>query len=138
FCLTLAANFVATRRGNQALVFAFTGISSCMVSPFAWFHHFVWVVPLAVVILLGANQWLGERLPGWAAALGSMVALCVCAMPWISAAFWFDASYHNLDDWASPQPLMSLLFPFAGGAYMFIYAVSGFWTLRRGGRHARV
>ena len=138
FCLTLAANLVATRRGNQALVFAFTGVSSCMVSPFAWFHHFVWVVPLAVVILLGANQWLGERLPGWVAALGSMVALCVCVMPWISAAFWFDASYHNLDDWASPQPLMSLIFPFAGGVYMFIYAVSGFWTLRRGGRHARV
>lgn len=71
----------ATKRGNQALVMSLGGIGACLVSPFSWHHHWVWLVPLVVCFVdLGARA--GERLSSrlsagpvrtWFTAQGAMV-----------------------------------------------------------------
>lgn len=62
------------RHANRVWVVGLVGMTTCLVSPISWTHHFVWLVPLA----LGA---LGSRLPrvvrwvslGWC----WWVALCI-------------------------------------------------------------
>ena len=39
-------------------------MTACLVSPFSWYHHWVWVFPLAIVVLISVNQALGKRLRG--------------------------------------------------------------------------
>ncbi|MHA6630084.1 glycosyltransferase 87 family protein [Pseudonocardia sichuanensis] len=60
----------AHRAGQEVLAVTLCGLASAALSPFAWSHHYVWVVPLAV--LLGARAVAGQR---WAAAglLGVLV-----------------------------------------------------------------
>nr|WP_221247092.1 glycosyltransferase 87 family protein [Gordonia humi] len=59
--LTLAAAVVAHRRDQELLALSLVGMASCAVSPVAWGHHWVWVVPLFVVavhhVIEGASVW---------------------------------------------------------------------------------
>ena len=64
FILTCLALRTAMKHRNNSAALALAGISSCLVSPFSWYHHWVWTVPLAVVVLVAVNQRLGKRLPG--------------------------------------------------------------------------
>jgi alpha-1,2-mannosyltransferase len=61
--VTVVVAVRAHRRGQEVLAVTLCGLASAALSPFAWSHHYVWVVPLAV--LLGARAVAGER---WAAA----------------------------------------------------------------------
>jgi hypothetical protein len=84
----------ATRRDNQALVMCFGGITACLVSPFSWHHHWVWLVPLVVCLVdLGARA--GARLRGstsgvrgWlteqAAMIVTLVIVFVAMIPYCS------------------------------------------------------
>lgn len=84
----------ATRRGNQALVMCFGGITACLVSPFSWHHHWVWLVPLVVCLVdLGARAGarLRGRTPGvrgWlteqAAMIVTLVIVFVTMIPYCS------------------------------------------------------
>lgn len=65
--LTALALRTAIQKDNRSMALALTGISSCLVSPFAWYHHWVWVVPLAAAILIDTNRWVAARLGGPAA-----------------------------------------------------------------------
>lgn len=49
--LGLAAAALAHRRGQDLLAVTLTGMTSAMVSPFSWGHHWVWFVPLLVLAL---------------------------------------------------------------------------------------
>lgn len=69
--IVLAAR--AHRAGDEVLALTLCGLASAALAPFAWSHHYVWVVPLAV--LLGARAVAGDR---WAAA-GLAGALAVTA-----------------------------------------------------------
>jgi alpha-1,2-mannosyltransferase len=61
----------AHRCGQEVLAVTLCGLASAALAPFAWSHHYVWVVPLAV--LLGARAVAGER---WAAAgLGGVLVV---------------------------------------------------------------
>jgi len=60
---TLALAVRAHRAGQDVLALTLCGLASAGLAPFAWSHHWVWVVPLAV--LLGARAAAGDR---WAAA----------------------------------------------------------------------
>ncbi|QLY28200.1 glycosyltransferase 87 family protein [Nocardia huaxiensis] len=48
--LGLAAARVAHRRGQELLAISVTGMTSAAVSPFSWGHHWVWFLPLLVVV----------------------------------------------------------------------------------------
>ncbi len=51
--VTLLCAF-ASRRAPAPLALAFFGMTACLVSPFSWMHHWVWIVPFGV--------WIYERL----------------------------------------------------------------------------
>jgi alpha-1,2-mannosyltransferase len=78
--VTIALAVRAHRSGDEVLAVTLCGLASAALAPFAWSHHYVWVVPLAV--LLGARVRAGDR---WAAAglavvLATTVAV-VTALP---------------------------------------------------------
>lgn len=47
--LGLGAAVLAHRNGAELLALSLVGMTSCAVSPVAWGHHWVWLLPLAVV-----------------------------------------------------------------------------------------
>lgn len=57
--VTLALAVRAHRRDQELLALTLCGLCSAAVAPFAWSHHFVWVVPL--VVLLGQRAARGGR-----------------------------------------------------------------------------
>lgn len=48
--LAAAAAHFASQRHRPALAVAFIGMASCLVSPFSWHHHWVWIVPFGVAL----------------------------------------------------------------------------------------
>ena len=129
FILTCLALRTAMKHRNNSAALALAGISSCLVSPFSWYHHWVWTVPLAVVVMVSVNQALGKRLTGFLGAqfsgLVSVLAMCAVTMPFISAAVWLSAASRSLNHW-SLQPWGMLTFTGAGVLYIAFYAVWGF------------
>jgi alpha-1,2-mannosyltransferase len=47
----LAAAWLAHRRGCELLGVTICGLTSCVVSPFTWNHHWVWLVPCVILLL---------------------------------------------------------------------------------------
>jgi alpha-1,2-mannosyltransferase len=70
----------AHRAGEAVLAVTLCGLASAALAPFAWSHHYVWVVPLCV--LLGGRVLAGDRwaAAGLAGALAATVAV-VTALP---------------------------------------------------------
>jgi alpha-1,2-mannosyltransferase len=70
------------RRGDVALAVMLGGIGTLLASPVSWLHHFVWVVPLAVVLILDLLP-IGHapRLPQWFGVLGLLFAGWVAVEP---------------------------------------------------------
>ncbi|MEU9806848.1 glycosyltransferase 87 family protein [Mycobacterium sp. NPDC050853] len=56
--LGMAAAWRAHRAGRELLAVAVVGMVGCVVSPLAWGHHWVWTVPLIVLLV---NQILTTR-----------------------------------------------------------------------------
>lgn len=131
--LTCWAVWVAVRRDNSAAALTFTGISACVISPFSWYHHFVWVTPLAILILVATNQFcgrllerpLGARVGGQLAGLASFVLTAALMIPWVAGQVWYAGSFRNLNDWLTLQPWATLLYSGAGVLYMLVYAIYG-------------
>lgn len=67
----LAVAAALHRRGDDLAAGVLVGIGSAAVAPFAWSHHWVWVVPL--VVLLARRALAGERTA--AAGLGGVLLL---------------------------------------------------------------
>jgi alpha-1,2-mannosyltransferase len=47
------------RSGRVELAICTAGVASLLASPISWGHHYVWLIPLAIVL------WRGRDLPGW-------------------------------------------------------------------------
>lgn len=67
--LTLAVAAAVHRRGDDLAAGTLVGLGSAAAAPFAWSHHWVWVVPL--VVLLARRVVAGERAA--AVALGGVL-----------------------------------------------------------------
>lgn len=108
--LWLAAKL--SRAGEQVLAVAVVGLLTVLVSPIAWLHHMVWVVP-AMLGLVGDGR---ARLR---TAAGVAVWLLYCApleLPW-RAGRWMYAG-------AAPLPLERLAqSSFSAGAVLIFVAV---------------
>jgi len=54
------------RRGAEPLALTLVGLGSAAAAPFAWSHHWVWFVPLVVVLghraVTAGNRWAGALL----------------------------------------------------------------------------
>ncbi len=70
------------RRGDVVLAVMLGGVATLLASPVSWLHHFVWVVPLAVVLVLDLLP-IGDppRLPQWFGVLGLLFAGWVAVEP---------------------------------------------------------
>lgn len=70
------------RRGEVALAVMLGGVATLLASPVSWLHHFVWVVPLAVVLVLDLLPVPGPaRLPQWFSVLGLLFSGWVAVEP---------------------------------------------------------
>lgn len=61
--LGLAVAYRVHFRGQPQLAFVLSGMTGCVVSPFSWGHHWVWFVPLMVVLV---HLLLERARRGWA------------------------------------------------------------------------
>ena len=77
---TLAVAVRAHRAGQEVLAVTVCGLASAALAPFAWSHHWVWVVPLVVLLVHRAAD--GSRVAA-AQLLGVLVATVavVTALP---------------------------------------------------------
>lgn len=86
--LAVLATLVAARwwrAGQNAFAIGLVGLATCLASPLSWTHHYVWVLPMAVAVVLptaapvrlasGARQ----ELPRWVRVLAGFWVLWVCA-----------------------------------------------------------
>lgn len=128
--LTCLALRTAYKRGNRTAAFALTGLSACLVSPFSWYHHFVWTIPFAVLVFVTVNQAVGARVTGklgeQLAGLAALAALFVVSLPFMSAPVWFSMSSGNLDAIESFQPWATSLWTMSCVLFIAAYAVWGF------------
>ena len=69
------------QRDNLPLAVGFVGLGACLVSPFSWYHHWVWILPLGVAILVGVNQAAARVMPAQLAGLVSCLVLFLVMVP---------------------------------------------------------
>jgi alpha-1,2-mannosyltransferase len=96
----MAVAVLAHRRGHRLLGLAICGLTSCAVSPFAWNHHWVWFVPLLVLLFTRVN-----RLPA--------VVLYLLLLDWpvsLPARDWIFPPPTGLIALATPGPLTRNLY----------------------------
>ena len=60
----IAAAVLVHRAGHAALAICLAGLTSLLASPISWSHHYVWIVPLTVVLLRGCTLALPVRIVG--------------------------------------------------------------------------
>ncbi|WP_052443289.1 glycosyltransferase 87 family protein [Streptacidiphilus neutrinimicus] len=98
-------------------------ITMVLVSPISWTHHWVWCVPLLVLLAAEARAERRRGLPGWAGHRWRVVlagtALCFC-----SFAMWFvpHKAWHGvqMSYWFEPA---ASVYPLFGLAFLALVAV---------------
>lgn len=63
--LAAYAGHIACRRSHVPLAVSFIGMAACLVSPFSWHHHWVWIVPFGVAVYeaFGALALIAAMVP---------------------------------------------------------------------------
>lgn len=94
--------------GEKAFAVGLVGLATCLASPLSWTHHFVWVVPMGVAVLVG-----GRRLPRWARWLSSFwvvwisLGLVLAVLPYGGGA---EQSYTVFENFvANLTPLLGVV-----------------------------
>lgn len=126
----------ATRRDNQPLVMALGGITTCLISPFSWHHHWVWLVPLVVCLVdLGVRaapaapgkpgrSWLGVQLT----TAASLLVVYVAMIPFVSHQIAVRWSFIGQQGMPAPWNNMWVIWGFA---IVAAFAVAGAVEWRR-------
>jgi len=120
--LTAFAAWFALRRGNRTVAMALTGIGACLVSPFSWFHHWVWIVPLTVAVIAGVASLIDARgiLPAQLGALLTAGLVFIMMLPYVSGVLWPALAYPG--PWIShPHPVWRLAYTGFGIAFILGY-----------------
>lgn len=79
--LVVWAAWLAVQRDNVPIAIGLVGLGACLVSPFSWYHHWVWILPLGVAILVGVNQAAARVMPAQLAGLVSCLVLFLVMVP---------------------------------------------------------
>lgn len=87
--LVSVAAWLAVRRDCLPMAVGVTGVGACLVSPFSWYHHWVWIAPVAVAVFVAANlalaRFAGGNAVRWqTAGLLSVGALVLVCLPFIA------------------------------------------------------
>ncbi len=62
--LGIAVAVLVHRAGHEALAICLAGLTSLLASPISWSHHYVWIVPLTVVLITGRTIATPVRVVG--------------------------------------------------------------------------
>lgn len=125
------------RRGNYSMIMALGGIVACIISPFSWYHHWVFLVPLFVVFLdagfqliqsvsnklKGASGWIVEQLLSFAV----VAVLTMVFLPFVSNATSRRFGFFG-QGVAHDNPIFKGSFTFMGVA--FIVLAAAYYTVR--------
>ncbi|HEY0449376.1 glycosyltransferase 87 family protein [Actinophytocola sp.] len=114
----LGAAILLHRNGRRLRGILVCALTACLVSPVSWEHHWVWTIP--VVILLGTLA-VRERSVGWA-----VVAVAAAAAYGLRLLDWFVPEFGPalLDLDAGPQ-LAAACFALSGMALIVVLTVTG-------------
>lgn len=135
-----AAVIEANRRGNSALVMALGGVTACLISPFSWHHHWVWLVPLALCVMdlgmqagrsLAHSAHFTEVRVWWITQVGVLIgSLCavLILLPYASTSYAFDLSF-----WAMQGrgPLAATWYTWQGAVIIIAAGVFSMWLRQR-------
>ena len=73
--VALLGTFVAAhwwRQGERVFAVALVGLCTCLASPLSWTHHYVYVLPMGVAVLVA-------NVPRWTRVLAGIWVLWICA-----------------------------------------------------------
>ncbi len=132
--LTALASYWAIRHDHMALALALCGFAACLISPFAWYHHWVWVAPAAAGVILLVDE-LAYRFHGWrrwlvsqALLVCSIVLLCLWLLPTVNKALAPDVAQRIRGEAFMHEPL-NVLFVCVGLVAIAGYAAFGWLGL---------
>lgn len=114
-----ALAWLLEQRDERLLAITVCGLTSTVVSPFSWFHHWVWFVPLVVYFVHRAYT------SGW-----WWLAVLAVVLPAGSWVYWYDPfpviGLYMLPPWWPTAPLQE-------NVYLLVYAavVSWLWLGQR-------
>jgi hypothetical protein len=106
----LATAAVFARRGDWLTAAAVTGVTSLLVSPVSWTHHWVWILPALVVLARGGR---GDRI----------AAVCGYVLFAVSPLWWTPHSLGRPDSgFHGPLTLVANCYLIAGLAFLAVMA----------------
>ena len=106
------AAWLAVQRDNLPAAVGMVGMGACLVSPFSWYHHWVWIVPLGVAIFVGVNRAAARIMPAQLAGLVSCLVLFIVMVPFSATNLEPLVGYHR-----------SSLYVYAGVALILGYII---------------
>ncbi|WP_329151369.1 glycosyltransferase 87 family protein [Streptomyces sp. NBC_01456] len=125
----LALAVAALLRGERAWATVACAATALLISPISWSHHWVWCVPMLVLLgseALGRSGAAARRRWAVAAALGLM--FCSFALWWVPHHWHHHQELHQ----NGGQMLLSAVYPLAGLAVLALTAVRLRRTAGRG------
>jgi glycosyl transferase family 87 len=133
--LTVAVAAFRTRRGlptAPAWAAVSCAVTALLVSPYSWSHHWVWCVPL--VLLLGAEAQRRGGAVRWAGTALATAVFCSYALWWVPHSS--DRSDRLELHQNAGQMLLSALYPLTAAAFLAAAAIA-VWRARRDARAGR-
>lgn len=129
--LVVAAVWLAVKRDGIPLAVGFTGFGACLVSPFSWYHHWVWILPVGISVFVGVNQvvaaWAGGNRVRWQiAGLTAVGALVLVAAPFMAKSVAANLFYDYV-----PGADTNLLYLPAAYVLMVSYIAYALFDARR-------
>ncbi|NJP99436.1 DUF2029 domain-containing protein [Streptomyces sp. PLAI1-29] len=122
----LAVTTAAFLAGLDAWAAVACAMTALLVSPVSWSHHWVWCVPL--LVLLGSEALRRPGRPAWwVATAGTGLVFCSYALWWVPHA---PGERSELDQNAG-QMLLSAGYPLLAVAFLCLAAVVALRALRR-------
>ena len=102
------------------------GFGACLVSPFTWYHHWVWIVPVAVSVFVAANQAAAHFARGNAARWQVAGLLSVGALVLVSSPFVaVNVAANLLWEW-NPERGFSWMFVPAAVLFLAVFLAYAF------------
>ena len=97
--LVTALGLFASRRAPAPLAVSFIGMTACLVSPFSWYHHWVWILPMLAYVY---NRWGAIVLALFMVPFASVNVLHAPQLLFTLAPVGFMLWYTLLSDYAHP------------------------------------
>lgn len=127
--LVAVAAYLAVERDCLPVAVGVTGFGACLVSPFTWYHHWVWIVPVAVSVFVAVNQVAARFTRGNVARWQIAGLLSVGALVLVSAPFVAENVSSNLL-WED-QPGAGSSWMYVPAAVLFLVGYVAFMLVER-------